>query len=399
MLFTGSSAAGTFKTLHEFTGNQGFNPQGGLVFDKAGNLYGTTIGGGPDGNGTVFKLSPNADGTWTESTIHVFAGKSGGDGSGPTGGLVFDTAGNLYGTTGRGGTSNVGTVFKLSPNSDGTWTETVLTSFPADNDPQFPGGVILDAAGNLYGAAELGGRYDYGAVFELSPNSDGTWTETVLYSFNEYGADASANPEGRLTFDAAGDLYGTAVDCIIKCYGTVFKLRRDSDGTWTPTVIHAFTGGRDGSRPTGDLIFDAAGNLYGLTQNGGHPSCPPSAPANPSVCGKVFKLTPNSNGTCTESVPHLFSTEANVIGITFDATGNLYGTTFDGGFDDYGRVYELTPQSGGGWAYSVPRYFYGKPDENPNGPVVFDKAGNLYGTTAQCPSGYNCNGAIYEITP
>jgi uncharacterized repeat protein (TIGR03803 family) len=388
--------------LHEFTGNEGLHPEGGLVFDAAGNLYGVAIDGGTDNNGTVFKLSPNSDGTWTETTIHMFAGKSGGDGSHPGGRLIFDGAGNLYGTTGSGGTGtlNNGTVFKLTQNSDGTWTETVLTSFLADSDPVNPtGGVILDAAGNLYGTSG-GGRFNDGAVFELSPNSDGTWTDTVLYSFDDFQADASAGPAG-LVFDAAGDLYGAAFYCITGCHGTVYKLRHHpSDGNlWTPTVIHAFTASRDGTGP-GNLIFDAAGNLYGTAQNGGGPCPPLSGPlAPPSICGKVFKLTPNSNGSWSESVPHLFSTEAWVAGITFDAAGNLYGTTFDGGVNNYGRVFELTPQSGGGWAYTVPRYFYGEPNETPNGPLVFDKGGDLYGETVQCVVESNCNGAIFEITP
>jgi uncharacterized repeat protein (TIGR03803 family) len=313
----------------------------------------------------------------------------------PNGDLIFDGAGNLYGTTQGGGFSgNAGTVFKLSPNSDGTWTETVIYIFTGQELEGTPeAGVIVDAAGNLYGTTYYGGSLGSGAVFKLSPNSDGTWTKTVIYSSSPSGG---YGPAGKLTFDAAGNLYGTMSQGGLDNYGgsgSVFKLSPDSNGTWTYSVLYVFKGGRDGGLPRTGVIFDAAGNLYGTTVYGGYPLC-----IAPTYCGKVFKLTPHSDGRWTESNIHVFSTAAGGPSITFDATGNLYGTTLDGGFGDYGRVYKLMPQSGGGWAYTVPRYFYGEPAAVPVGDLIRDKAGNLYGA-AQCVNGYNCYGVIYEITP
>lgn len=391
--FTGTMTAGTYKTLYEFTGYvNGHLPTGGLVFDKAGNLYGTTVEGGTGANaGVVFKLSPNSKGTWTETVLYRFTG--GVDGGPPNGDLIFDGAGNLYGTTKGGGTgANAGVVFKLSPNSDGSWTDTVLYSFTGGADGRSPqAGVILDAVGNIYGTTAGGGSNGNGTVFELSPDSSGTWTETVLYSSGSSGP--GDVPISKLTFDAAGNLYGTMAQCVSGCYGTVFKLSPNSNGTWTYSALHAFTDVRDGRYPV-NVIIDAAGNLYGVTTVGG--DC-----GTTGTCGIVFKLMPNSNGDWAESVIHRFYTEAylDVNPMSFDAAGNLYGTTFDGGFDNYGRVFELMPQSGGSWTYTVPRYFYGKPSENPRGDLVFDKAGNLYGATFQCVSGSNCDGGIFEITP
>jgi uncharacterized repeat protein (TIGR03803 family) len=365
----------------------------------------TTVNWGTRISGSVFKLSPNSDGTWTETVLYVFTG--GADGSAPNGDLVFDGAGNLYGTTNAGGADRVGTVFKLSPNSDGTWTETVLHSFTGGADGGDPrAGVILDAAGNLYGTTLEGGFKDQfctagcGVVFKLAPNSSGAWTETALYtpSYSPVSS-TGTGPFGRLTFDAAGNLCGTMAGGFISyAHGLVFKLSPNSDGTWTYSVLYAFKGGRDGGNPYTGVIFDSAGNLYGTTVEGGTP-CPP--PGTTGYCGKVFKLTPGSSGSWTESAIHLFYAEADLdlVGIAFDAAGNLYGTTDDGGFHDNGQVFELTPQSGGGWAYSVPRFFYGEPSEYPRGGLIFDKAGNLYGETVDCGTGYNCYGTIFEITP
>jgi uncharacterized repeat protein (TIGR03803 family) len=240
MLFTSSGVASTFKVLHEFAGNDGRYPVDGLVFDTTGNLYGTTVAGGTGGYGTVFKLSPNLDGTWTETVLYSFTG--GVDGSTPEDGVTLDAAGDLYGTTYYGGAGGYGTVFKLSPNLDGTWTETLLYSFTGGADGSNPeASVIFDAAGNLYGTTVYGGKFGLGAVFRLSKNSSGTWTETVLYSPDSNAAGCCSF--AKLTFDAAGNLYGTWSNSTESDrYGAVFKLSPNSNRTWTYSVLHAFMG-------------------------------------------------------------------------------------------------------------------------------------------------------------
>jgi uncharacterized repeat protein (TIGR03803 family) len=323
--------------LHSFAFSDGANPYGGLIFDATGNLYGTTYYGGPNGAGVVFKLKPNADGSWTENVLYSFcAAFNCSDGANPSAGLIFDTAGNLYGTTQTGGFTSTacgrgcGVVFKLTPNTDGSWTESVLHSFtqvPDGSDPY--AGLIFDPAGNLYGTTGYGGgTNNTGVVFELKPNADGSWTESVLYSFT--GFSDGANPYGGLIFDATGNLYGTT-------YGgnpgaVVFKLKPNADGSWTESVLHSFPLNFD---PTAGLIFDTAGNLYGTIYFGG-----------PAGGGGIFKLAHNSNGS---------------------------------------------------WAYRGLRFFFGNPAQNPYGGLVLDKAGNLYGTTYGCGNG--CAGVVFEVTP
>jgi uncharacterized repeat protein (TIGR03803 family) len=256
--------------LHSFTGGpgDGSTPYAGLFRDAAGNLYGTTYYGGRSGNGVVFKLQTNGKHT----VLHSFTGGS--DGGTPGAALVQDTAGNLYGTTTVGGASGKGVVFKL----DTTNKFTVLHSFagyPSDGAGPFAG-LILDAAGNLYGATETGGASNDGVVFKV----DTTGTETVLHNFGGIPADGAV-PFAGLFQNAAGNFFGTTYNggstgCLIGC-GVVFKL----DTTGKLTVLHNFTGGTDGATPAGALVRDAAGNLYGTTAQGGG-----------SGLGVVFKVTP-----------------------------------------------------------------------------------------------------------
>jgi uncharacterized repeat protein (TIGR03803 family) len=407
VLATGAWTASNYKILHVFkNASDGANPYGNLVLDAAGNLYGVTINGGVGGGGVVFKLTPNAhpnpDGCcWTESVLHSFTGE---DGAVPYAGLIFDAAGNLYGTTTGGGADNDGVVFKLTPNPDGTWTESVLHSFTG-GDGAYPWGpLIFDAVGNLYGMTTLGGADGDGVVFKLTPNPDGTWTESVLHSFtgadgfNEFGS-------AGLIFDADGNLYGTTVwggpswDPGEGGFGAgvVFKLTPNPDETWTESVLFNFICVRllCGGNPDAGLIFDAAGNLYSTAYGGGADSD-----------GVVFKLTPNPDGTWTESVLYSFTGRDGatpVAGLIFDAAGNLYGTTYYGGsnsrkecgFSGCGVVFKLTPTSRG-WTETVLHTFWGY-GANPHGGVIMDAAGNLYGTT-YAGSGTN-NGLVFEITP
>jgi uncharacterized repeat protein (TIGR03803 family) len=260
---------GTKTVLHYFVrgSSDGFGPSGGLIADSAGNLYGTTYDGGGaatgcggSGCGVVFKLSP--DGTYT--VLHTFTGS---DGANPATGLIADSSGNLYGTTVFGGgtacAQGCGVVFKVAP--DGT--ETVLYSFKGGTDGLYPAGrLIADSSGNLYGVAE-GGALGGGVVFKLAPDG----TETVLYSFcSKPSCSDGEGPSGSLIADSAGNLYGTTATGGGGgggCYpaagcGVIFKLAPDG----TETVLYYFRGGSDGANPQGGLIADSAGNLYGTAR-------------------------------------------------------------------------------------------------------------------------------------
>jgi uncharacterized repeat protein (TIGR03803 family) len=278
---------GKQTVLHPFTdGADGFVPQAGVIQDEAGNLYGTTADGSTDDGGAVFKLSAT---THKLTVLHTFT-FGGTNGSSPNAGVIRDDAGNLYGTATVGGDLNCnpnnmpagcGLVFKLSP----TGVETVLYTFTGGADGAFPSGLIRDTAGNLYGTTGGGGDLSCfltggcGVVFKLSPSGK----ETVLYTFTG-GADG-AQPNGVIQ-DTAGNLYGTAaLGGSIPCNppfgcGVVFKV----DTTGNQTVLHTFTGGTDGFEPRAGVIQDEAGNLYGTAPFGGG--------ANPCGCGVVFKLTP-----------------------------------------------------------------------------------------------------------
>ena len=400
MLAPGAGSQVKYKTIHKFRtgGADGKLPLAGLVFDPAGNLYGTTYFGGAYGYGVAFRLSPNGDGSWAESVVHSFT--AGADGGFPWAGLVFDQAGNLYGTTGGGGNKSCsydygcGVVFELTPNADGSWTESVLYTFTGGSDGEYPRvGLIFDQAGNLYSTTANGGAYGYGVVFKLAPNADGGWTESVLHSFT--GGSDTNYPGGGLIFDAAGNLYGTGggvnggngpsgliFDAAGNLYGTTgvagdgagvafklspnsnggwkekvlhqftggkdgngvaFKLTPNSNGSWKEKVLHQFTGGKDGNGPSG-LTLAPAGNLYGTTHFGGNSGCDPVG------CGVVFMLTADSNGGWHEKELHAFSDDPGgwpEAGVILDAAGNLYGTTSDydegGCYGACGSVFEITP--------------------------------------------------------
>jgi uncharacterized repeat protein (TIGR03803 family) len=254
----------------------------------------------------------------------------------------MDGAGNLYGTTREGPGGKMGTVFELSPTSSGPWTENILHSFTGSDGANPLGGVVFDSAGNLYGATEEGGDYGYGAVFELSPSASG-WSETVLYSFNSNGVDP-IYPFTGLAIDSAGNLYGTAVDGAAYGGGAVFELT-NSGGTWKESVVHAFNySGGDGFSPQASLTLDSSGNLYGTTSYGGSGKC--TSDGSVIGCGIVFKLTP-SGSAWTETILHNFKTgvdgERPEAGVILDASGNLYGTTLFGGTFDDGAVFEIVP--------------------------------------------------------
>jgi uncharacterized repeat protein (TIGR03803 family) len=321
-----------FNPLYEFTGNNdGAYPAGRVIFGADGTLYGTTTGG--VGFGTVFNLRPSGPPCtalcpWTEFVLYRFVG--GADGAFPFfGDLVFDQAGNLYGTTIEGGSNGQGVVYELSPSAGG-WTQTVLYNLNAGSG-YFPyGGVTFDKAGNLYGTASMGGAYNYGTVYQLTP-SGAEWIEHTVYSFQNNG-DGSI-PIGGLIADQSGNLYGTTAAVP---GATVFELT-PSNGKWIFTVLYSFSsnpnqGPDDG--PNDGLLMDAAGNLYGTAYGEGAYSR-----------GSVFKLTPSGGGWIFTDL-HDFSGGDGAYpigGVVQDANGNLYGTASHGGADGLGVVWEITP--------------------------------------------------------
>ena len=401
----------TETVLHNFGNNgDGAYPAGSLVFDKQGNLYGTTGSGGmkckiqPVGCGTVFELSPNGSGGWTETVLYKFSGGS--DGGIPVAGLIFDQNGNLYGTTSVGGSScprlpyGCGTVFELTSNSGGGWTESVLYSFKGRPDGASPStALIFDQSGNLYGTTVEGGipcpvsYYGCGTVFELTPYTGGGWTETIIYNFS--GGTDGAFPLSDLIFDQVGSLYGTTEfggqSCSGFGCGTVFQLTPSITG-WTETVLYRFAAGSDGDTPTAGVRFDKAGNLYGTTSQGGK-GCG-------GACGTVFELS-SSNGGWTETVLYRFQGTPDGAdpssGVILDQVGNLYGAAGHGGTKKGGAIFKLT-HSGSNWVESILYDFPPAPGgSDPAGGVVFGTLGGLYGTTVA--GGADNEGVVYKIAP
>jgi uncharacterized repeat protein (TIGR03803 family) len=407
LIMANTRAAGqTEMLLHSFSGLDGFFPDARLTADASGNFYGTTYEGGTNDTGTVFELSPQAGGGWTEKVLYSFGPNGSGDGLGPTAAVILDAAGNLYGTTAYGGAGG-GIVFELTPQANGSWTEKILHSFglPGDGHTIFAG-LIFDSAGNLYGTAGGGGSGTHcsssstpcGMVFELSPQADGSWKETILHNFGSSSTDGQT-PFSGLTFDAAGRLYGTTAYGGAHGDGTVFQLRPLTGGGWTESLLYSFcaqTNCADGSVPISPLIFDAAGSLYSTTAYGGGTSCYQG-----QGCGTVFKLSPAAGGRWTEKVLHAINRAdgfAPDSGVIFDKAGNLYGTTSRGTPAGAGAVFELSPVGGGGWTSRVLHTFTnaGMDGASPEGGLTLDAAGNLYGTTFHGGTGF---GTVYKITP
>jgi uncharacterized repeat protein (TIGR03803 family) len=388
LITTTSASAQQENVLHSFNlnGRDGYVPNASLITDAAGNLYGTTPMGGFAEGGIAFKLEPQAGGGWAIKILHAFTGR-GTDGSTPTASLIFDAAGNLYGTTNLAGAYGVGTVFEISHTAGGGWTETTLHSFGNGSDGQRPASaLIFDAHGNLYGTTLQGGTYGLGTVFELSPATGGAWTETVLHSFGN-GTDGQY-PVAPLIFNAVGALYGTTTAGGTHDCGTVFELR-PAAGSWTEMILYNFNpNGSDGVAPYGGLVMDQTGNLYGTTDAGGV-----------YEYGTVFELSPASQTeTILHSFSGAPDGENPNAGLTFDASGNLYGTTTNGGAIPAGTVFEMT-NTASGWTEKIVHSFGGTNTDGsfPEASVIFDGLGNLYGTTID--GGSHQDGTVFAIRP
>jgi uncharacterized repeat protein (TIGR03803 family) len=391
------------KTLYAFGtpgSHDGMYPWSSVIFDAAGNMYGTTLDGGAYNYGTIFELSPAANGEWTETLIHQFSGP---DGENPFGGLTSDAAGNLYGTACCGGTNGTGVVYELTP-QNGTWSYRVLYNFgpyPQSGDGFVANSaLVFDKAGNMYGTTNEGGADSScfngcGTVFELSPVGAGAWTEKVIHTFQADGIDGEL-PVGGVAIDDHGTLYGTTQNGGTGGSGILFQLKYSpSQDAWTENILHQFLGGAtDGSFPeAGVLIYKGA--LYGTTDGGGE-----------NHFGTVYETTySRATGIVTRiiySFRPTYSGDGNSpqSGLTVDGAGNIYGTTWYGGAFNYnGTVFRLSRTSDmpgdGTWGetilYSFDIYDGLYPEATPT-----LHGGRLYGTTS---NGGNNAGLVYEIEP
>jgi uncharacterized repeat protein (TIGR03803 family) len=384
------------EKLHRFSGGKnGGNPFGPLFADQNGNLYGTTQTGGPSGFGVIFELSQNNDGSWSDATLHRFQGS---DGSYPRPGLTMDAQGNLYGTTFTGGDQGGGVVFELSPDGHGGWNHSVLFNFGGPNstigsNPN--GNLTLDTNGNVFGTTQLGGTKTCtgepgpcGVAYELSPSGGGGWTESVLYNFG--GPPDGSYPYSPLLSDSAGNLYGTTSlggsgkcndgeGLVIGC-GTVFELSPTLNG-WSETILYNFRKSEQ-NMPGSPLVFAGDGSLY-------------------STAGyDVFQLK-SGRGAWEKSTIYEFTEGiAGTIpsgGVVFDLDGNLYGTTSSSGLDGYSTAFKLSPPSGGTGSWNErPLAHFGKGlDSNqPRGGILIGGHKTLYGAASDTAG----HGYVFAVT-
>lgn len=423
--WTFATSQAQYKVLWSFTGepNDGSGPVSSLTLDRKGNLYGTTEYGGNSSNpwGTVFELSPDGDGGWAETVLYKFCSdfSSDGfclDGAYPMAGLVFDSMGNLYGTTKGGGSfscsnglGGCGTVFELSPSGSGKWTESILYNFCADssNGACLDGAepvsqLTIDTAGNLYGTTSTGGtggtRNDCcwgGTVFELSPGA-GSWTHIVLYNFCANGSNDicpdGAGPQAGVVFDNAGDLYGTTQgggSTRNLGHGTFYLLSPGSNG-WTEKVLLGGVPIQNGGTPLGGVTLDSRGYGYSTFSSGGAASD-----------GGVFRYGFMNGKSITFSF-NGSNGQTPSAGVLLDGVhAALYGTTFVGGANACGTVFSLEAPLQESVLYSFgsqPSFADGC---GPLASVIEDKSGNLYGTTKIGGTSTNCQfgcGVVFEVT-
>jgi uncharacterized repeat protein (TIGR03803 family) len=392
-------AEGTLEVIHSFDDDGGSYPSTDLVADAQGNLYGMAVQGGEFGGGTVFRLSPTESG-WQQTVLYNFTG--GKDGGQPYGGVTLDAAGNIYGSAVVGGKAQAGTcpaedgcgvVWRLS-NDNGTWTHKVLHYFDGLHDGYGPGGpVVLDANGSLYGMTAVGGAYGLGTIYQIQP-VPGTADKWGLRVIHDFtgGVDGGAGSSGRLLVDETGSLFGVATIGGDYGQGIVFKMTAGASGKFRQETLYSFKGEPDAGFPYGGLARDAAGNLYGTSYYSGAHGD-----------GTVFQLEARPNGRYRERVLYSFEgDEAGAYpigGLVIDAAGNLFGTTSEEGSPGCGcgTIYKVSPV-GDEWEYSVVYSFTGTPDAAFSYSGLYaDAAGDLYGTTVH--GGEHNDGAAFKITP
>jgi uncharacterized repeat protein (TIGR03803 family) len=373
-------SAQSFKVIYTFTGGADSCNPSYLTFDEKGNLYGTA--GGDSGSspyGNVFELIPSASG-WRESTLYTFQ-PSGGDGQHPNGGVIFDKSGNLYGTTTLGGASSFGTLFELSPNADG-WTETILHDFdgPFTDASEPSSKLTFDSIGNLYGSSWYGGinnleqcdtngdQAGCGTVFKFS-SSGGSWAESALFSFDYSDG---FEPGGPPAIGPDGNIYQTSQSGGAKDFGTLLRLSPES---LTKTATLSF-GNYDIHMATGALTFDRSNNLYGTSYWGGSDSQ-----------GSVYRITPKGKLTILHSFTGKDGDGLwPYAGVTL-AGNAIYGSTDAGGAFGFGTLYGLTP-SRSGWVEQILYSFQNTTDgAYPGAELVPDGKGNFYGTAERGADG------------
>lgn len=384
------AAASSAKVIYSLAGDEdGEYTDTDLVIDSAGDLYGSSVLGGTFGSGTVFQLTPSANG-WIHTVLYSFTG--GADGGEPYKGVTLDAQGNIYGTAVTGGTGacegGCGVVYKLTQ-TGGAWTQTVIYSFTGGDDGSGPGaGLTIDDQGNLYGVTPTGGANGLGTIYQLSPNQSGNWDFTVIHTFTG-GADGATGSAGRLLLHG-GDLYGVATAGGVHGQGVAFELAPSQVGGWRFRTIYAFQGEPDAGFPYGGLLSDRSGNLYGTTYYDGA-----------NDLGSVYELF-RVAGKWQEKVLYSFQGgsdgQSPISTLVSDAAGNLYGTTSEGGAGGFGTIFKLTPSSSGTWTESVVHSFRGPPDGSfPYNGMVGDGAGHFYGATVH--GGVADDGSIYEFRP
>ena len=358
----------TVTPLVTFTGANGATPYAALTPDAAGDLFGTTFHGGPTGAGTAFELSGTNHQTLTQLATFNTSG-----GSYPYAGLVADSLGNLYGTTYLGGPGNDGTVFELSGTAH--QTVTTLATFNAKTGQRPTATLAIDASGNLYGTTFQGGTGGFGQVFEIADKSHAF---TVLATLTTA---TGTNPYAGVTVDASGNLFGVTTAGGVNGVGTAFEL----SGTAHQTVatVGSFATA-NGSAPSGTLIADAAGNLYGTTSGGGAKGL-----------GTVFEIS-FSTGAVLTTLATFDSTNGAtpIAGLTTDAAGNLYGTTSAGGASGGGTAFELSGPTH--QTLTTLANFNAATGTAPYAGLYADGAGNLFGTTTT--GGANGSGTVFELS-
>ena len=381
--------AQSFSVIYNF-GTYGSHPRTGLTTDARGNLYGTT-NAGTGTAGSVFELSPRGSG-WIYTPLYNF--RRGPDGVAPLTRPVFGPGGLLFGTTAEGGgegclSHGCGTIYTLRPGPHAPadvlrgWEENVIYHFAGGADGAGPfGDLIFDGSGILDGVDNVGVT-GWGAVYSLTPHNGG-WSLAVLYNFTG-GSDGGGISDGVI-FDGVGRLYGATFLGGAYNYGTVFRLTPSGSG-WNLETLYSFQGANDGNGPAAGLTFDAAGNLYGSTLYGGS-----------GGGGTVFKLSPSGASWTLTTLYSFTGAAGSFAKLVLDAAGNLYGTTFADGLYQQGNIFKLTPLNGG-WNYTSLHDFTGGDDGAlPGGGVVFDSAGNMYGTTENGGHQFG-NGVVWEIAP